>query len=185
MEAVIDKVLYTPEEYFTYCETHEGQFEFVNGEIFEMSGETITANQIAGNIHFYMRGLLQNGSYLFMQNAVKLRVEEEKVFRIPDFFIAKKSGNQHKFATEPLLIVEVVSESSAKMDKTTKLNEYRTIQSLQYYLIVEQETCLVEAYIREGNRWYVEFYDQIDQVILLPYFKAELPVSKIYADVDF
>ncbi len=82
-----------------------------------------------------------------------------------------------KYATEPLLIVEVISESTEKIDRTVKLNEYRSISSLQYYIIVEQNNCFVEIYIREGERWYVEFYEKMDEVIKLTHFDIELPLS--------
>ncbi|WP_229214136.1 Uma2 family endonuclease [Dyadobacter flavalbus] len=131
MEAVAEK-LYTLEEYFTFCESHEGRFEYVNGDIIEIPAKSVAANQIAGNIHFYIRGLLEDQAYLFVQNAVKLQVKEGKVFRIPDFLIFKESGNQIKYATEPVLITEVISVSSEKTDRTTKLNEYLSIPSLQY-----------------------------------------------------
>ncbi|CAG4988855.1 hypothetical protein DYBT9275_00173 [Dyadobacter sp. CECT 9275] len=84
MEAIVEK-LYTLEEYFSFSESHEGRFEFVNGEIVEMSGESVTANQIAGNISYYLRGYLEEQPYIFVQNAVKLQVEAGKIFRIPDF----------------------------------------------------------------------------------------------------
>lgn len=184
MEAVAEK-LYTLEEYLAFCKTHEGRFEFVNGEIIEMLSESVTAGQITGNIHIYLRGLLDDKPYIFVQNAVKLQVQEGKVFRIPDFLIFKESGNKVKYATEPILIVEVISESTAKTDRTTKLNEYRLIPSLQYYLIVEQESCFIEMYIREGERWYVEFYDKLDESISLPYFNVEIPVNRVYKKVVF
>jgi Uma2 family endonuclease len=184
MEAVAEK-LYTLEEYFAFCESHEGRFEFVNGEIIEMSGESVTSNQIAGNIHFYMRGLLEDAPYIFAQNAVKLQVQEGRTFRIPDLMVFKESGNLVKYATEPVLIVEVISESSTHTDRVDKLNEYRLIPSLQYYLIAEQESCQVAAYIREGERWYVEFYDKIEDIIKLPYFGIELPLSAVYKKINF
>lgn len=62
MEAVVER-LYSLEEYFAFCETHEGRFEFVNGEIIEMSGETTTSNRIAGNIHRYLAKVLEDSSY--------------------------------------------------------------------------------------------------------------------------
>ena len=135
MEAVARK-LYTLEEYFAFCEMHEGRFEFINGEIMEMTAESVTASQITGNIHFYLHKLLEDRPYIFVQSAVKLQVKEGRIFRIPDFLIFKESGNKIKYATEPVLIVEVISESTAKTDRTTKLNEYRLLPSLQYYLIV-------------------------------------------------
>ncbi|WP_254562765.1 Uma2 family endonuclease [Dyadobacter diqingensis] len=184
MEAVAEK-LHSLEKYFDFCETHEGRFEFVNGEIIEMSGESVTANQIAGNIHFYIRGLLQDQPFIFIQNSVKIQVREGAVFRIPDFFLFKESGNQIKYATEPLLIVEVISEGTEKIDRIIKLNEYRSLQSLQYYLIVEQDNYFVEIYIREGDRWYVEFYEKMDDVITLTHFNIELPLSAVYKKISF
>jgi Uma2 family endonuclease len=184
MEAVAEK-LHSLEEYFEFCETQEGRFEYVNGEITEMSGESVTANQIAGNIHRYLGSLLEDKPYIFVQNAVKLQVKEGAIFRIPDFFIFKEEGNKIKYATEPLLIVEVISESTEKIDRIIKLNEYRSISSLQYYIIVEQNNCFVEIYIREGDRWYVEFYEKMDEVIKLTHFNIELPLGKIYKKVSF
>lgn len=135
MEAVAER-LYSLEEYFAFCETHEGRFEFVNGEIIEMSGETTTSNRIAGNIHRYLAKTLEDGPYELYQNAVKLRVAE-KIFRIPDFLICEEKGDAIKYTVLPLLIVEVLSESTANVDRGEKLREYSLIPSLQYYLIVE------------------------------------------------
>ena len=132
-----------------------------------------------------MRGKLDEEPYYFVQNAVKLQVKEGKIFRIPDFLIFKETGNQVRYATEPLLIVEVLSDSTAKTDRTTKLNEYRQLPTLQYYLIVEQDSCFVEMYIREGQRWYVEFYDKMDDNISLPYLGVTLPLQSIYKKVLF
>lgn len=184
MDGIAEK-FYTREEYFIFCAMHEGRFEYKNGEIKEIPYDSVQANQIAGNIHIYLRNQLENKPYIFVQSAVKLQVKEEEIFRIPDFLIFKESGNKIKYATEPVLIVEVISESTAKTDRTTKLNEYRLLSSLQYYLIVEQESCFIEIYIREGERWYVEFYDKMDEVISLPYFDVQIPVNSIYKKVNF
>jgi len=184
MEAVAER-LYSLEEYFAFCETHEGRFEFVNGEIIEMSGETTTSNRIAGNIHRYLDKVLEDGKYELYQNAVKLRIEEGKVFRIPDFLICEEQGDAIQYTTLPLLIVEVLSESTAKVDKFDKLREYSRIGSLQYYLIVAQARCSIEVYIREGERWYIEGYDKLEDVIKLSFFDTELPVSAIYKKVVF
>lgn len=184
MEAVAER-LYSLEEYFAFCETHEGRFEFVNGEIIEMAGETTTSNRIAGNIHRYLDRVLEDEHYEFYQNGVKLCVEDGKVFRIPDFLICEEKGDAIRYTTLPLLIVEVLSESTAKVDKFDKPREYSRIPSLQYYLIIEQARCSVEVYIREGERWYVEGYNKLEDVIKLGYFNTELPVSAIYKKVVF
>jgi len=53
------------------------------------------------------------------------------------------------------------------------------------YLIVEQESCFVEIYIREGERWYVEFYDKLDENITLAHFNMSLPLNSIYKKIAF
>lgn len=183
METVTEKG-YTVEEYFAFCEQNVGRFEYVNGEIIEMSGESVAANQIAGNIHFYLRGLLEEQPFIFVQNAVKLQVKGGKAFRIPGFFIFHESGNQKKYATEPIFIVEVLSESSINTDRVTKLAEYTQIPTLQYYLIIEQEECLVEVFNREGKRWYVDFYSDLKETIDLPALNVKLPLSVIYKKIN-
>jgi Uma2 family endonuclease len=184
MEAVAER-LYSLEEYFAFCETHEGRFEFVNGEIIEMSGETTTSNRIAGNIHRYLAKTLEDRPYELYQNAVKLRVEEGKVVRIPDFLVCEEKGDAVRYTTLPLLIVEVLSESTAKTDRVDKLREYSSDPSLQYYLMIEQTKCYVEMYCRDGERWYFELYEKMDDVIKLPYFSADLPLSVVYRKVKF
>lgn len=184
MEAVAER-LYSLEEYFAFCETHEGRFEFVNGEIIEMSGETTTSNRIAGNIHRHLANIADDERYEFYQNSVKLRVEDGKVFRIPDFAICEQKGDAVRYTTLPLLLVEVLSESTAKIDRIDNLREYSSEPSLVYYMMIEQTKCFIEIYIRDGERWYVEFYGKMEDVIRLPYFNAELPLSVIYRKVVF
>jgi len=173
----------TEAEYLTFCEQNEGRFEFVNGELIEMSRESVAANQIAGNIHRYMGNLLEDQPFFFMQNAVKLRVKEGKIFRIPDFFIFHEGGNQKKFATEPVFVVEVLSDSSIQTDRVTKLAEYTQIGSLQYYVIVAQDECLVEVFVREGKRWYVELYSNLNETIDFTLLQVQLPLAVVYKKV--
>jgi len=145
---------------------------------------TVAANQIAGNIHRYLGNLLENQPFIFVQNAVKLQLKNGKAFRIPDFFIFHETGNQKKYATEPIFIVEVLSESSINTDRVTKLAEYTQLPTLEYYLIIEQDECLVEVFNREGKRWYVEFYSDINEHIDLPALNIQLPLSVIYKKVQ-
>ncbi len=180
---VVAEKLNTVQEYFDFCETHEGRYEFIDGEIIEMSGESTIANEIAGNIHFFFRVLLEDKPFKMYQNAVKLMVQEGRKYRIPDFQIIHESGNKVKYATEPILIVEVLSDSTANVDRHIKLAEYSGITSLQYYLIIDQDNCFVEMFVRDGNRWYVEFYTELSESVKLPYFDTQLPLSTIYKKI--
>ncbi|CAG4988860.1 hypothetical protein DYBT9275_00174 [Dyadobacter sp. CECT 9275] len=79
----------------------------------------------------------------------------------------------------------MISKITEKTDRITKLNEYRLLPSLQYYLVAEQESCFVGVYTREGDRWYVEFYEKPEDKIPLPFFGLELPLASIYRKIDF
>lgn len=184
METVAER-LYTLEEYFAFCESHEGRFEFVNGEIIEMSGETTTSNRIAGNIHRYLGNVIGRDRYEFYQNSVKLKIVDGSVVRIPDFMICEEKGDAVRYTTWPLLIIEVLSESTAKIDRVDKRREYSGESSLLYYLMIEQSKCLVEMQVRDGDKWLVEVYEKMEDVIKLPYFNAELPLAEVYRRVVF
>lgn len=81
------------------------------------------------------------------------------------------------------LIVEVLFDSTANVDRHIKLAEYSNIPSLQYYLIIDQDSCFVELFVRDGNRWYVEFYTELNESVKLPYFETQLPLSTIYKKI--
>ncbi|MEI7587527.1 Uma2 family endonuclease [Runella sp.] len=163
MKSVSER-LYTVEEYFAFCEQNTGRFEYVNGKIIEIGKKRSlqsTNFQIISNIKEHFGHLIN-----------------------PDFFFFHESVNQKKQATEPIFIVEVLSESSINTDRVTKLAEYTQIPTLQYYLIIEQEECLVEVFNREGKRWYVDFYSDLKETIDLPALDVKLPLSVIYKKIN-
>ena len=181
----VEEQLYTVEEYFDFCETHEGLYEYVNGEIIEMAGETPIANLIAGNIHYFFRTVLKGRPFLMFQNAVKLMLGKGKVYRIPDMMVIHKEGVETKAVRKPALIVEVLSESSMDTDRRKKLAEYCAIESLQYYLIVSQDMSLIEMYRRVDKKWEFEFYTNLSDSIDLTFFEAFLSLNEIYENVEF
>lgn len=165
MKSLSEK-LYTIEEYFAFCEQNAGLFEYVNGEILEIGKKNKKINQESSS-------------------QIRKNIEEYFGYFInPDFFTFHKTYNQKKQASEPIFIVEVLSESSINTDRVTKLAEYTQIPTLQYYLIIEQEECLVEVFNREGKRWYVDFYSDLKETIDLPALNAQLPLSVIYKKIN-
>jgi Uma2 family endonuclease len=181
----VEEQLYTVDEYFDFCEVHEGLYEYVNGEIIEMAGETPIANLIAGNIHYFFRTVLKGRPFLMFQNAVKLMLGKGKIYRIPDMMVIHKEGVEAKSVKQPALIVEVLSESSMDTDRRKKLAEYCAIDSLQYYLIVSQDMSLIEMYRRVDKKWEFEFYTNLSDNISLSFFETILPLNDVYENVEF
>ncbi len=176
---------YSIAEYFEFCQKWEGRFEFVQGEIVEIESDTLIGNAIAGNVHIFFGRLLNDQSFICFQSSVRVVVEQNNILRIPDFVICDENGDLIQYVINPLLIVEVLADSTTPIDRSDKLREYLLIQSLRYYLLVEQTRCFVELYIRDDERWYVQIYDKMEDVIKLPYFNAELPLYAIYRKVVF
>ncbi|AEI48915.1 Uma2 family endonuclease [Runella slithyformis] len=185
MGTVVEK-LYSVDEYFTLEDKSEVRHEFYYGELIEMPGETTTANLIALNIAFFFKALFrQLKGYAFFAHYVKLMVMNNRVYRYPDLVVIHQKGDQKKYVTDPVLIVEVLSESTENIDRDKKRLEYFGLASLQYYLTIHQDEPIVEIYSRSGKSWQFDFYTSLEDVVRLPFFETEIILSEIFEGVSF
>lgn len=175
----------TLEAYFALEEPMEIRHEFVNGELIEMLGESTSANQIAGNLYVFLRPLLKGTSFKIYSHDIKLLIEHLGNIRYPDLLVIHAAGDHHKYVTQPVLIVEVLSESTEREDAGPKLREYTSIPSLQYYLLVSQDEKLVQVNRRLEKSWAFDFYDQPDDIIEFPEWNARLTLSEVYEGISF
>ena len=84
-----------------------------------------------------------------------------------------------------MVVVEVLSQSSRRIDEGEKRDSYMSIPSLSLYLLVEQESPLVIAYRRTGSGFVREVYDQLDQSIRIEELDISLPLTDIYDGLEF
>lgn len=185
METVAEKK-FSVEEYFALEEKSEIRHEFYYGEIIEMPGETTIANLIALNVAFFFKALFrQLKGYAFFAYDVKLMVMGNKVYRYPDLVVIHQKGDHKKYVTDPVLIVEVLSESTEDIDRDKKRLEYFGLSSLQYYLTIHQDEPIVEIYSRNGKSWQFDFYTDINENVSLPFFDTQLSLQDIFEGVSF
>lgn len=85
----------------------------------------------------------------------------------------------------PVAIIEILSDSTERFDRTKKFAYYRTIPTLQEYILVSQYECWVEQYIRQNNMWSYRAYGEMDQILSFGAVNCELPLSEIYLNVEF
>lgn len=86
----------------------------------------------------------------------------------------------------PRVIFEVLSESTEAYDRGAKFTRYREIESLEEFVLVSQDRPLVEAYTRQsGGTWLLEASSGVDVVAALRALQISLPLSEIYADIQF
>jgi Uma2 family endonuclease len=164
-----DKI-YTVEEYVEHELKSAVRSEFINGQLFEMAGEKDINNEIAGSLYILLTTLLKSLGYFVYNRDVKVKIFGENKYYYPDVFVTKelKNENNKYVKYEPILIIEVVSETTHTTDYVDKYVAYIKIPSLVYYLIIEPETTLVTCFTKgNDNEWSTSKYTSLDDVIKL------------------
>ena len=180
-----------PEEYLTRERAAEERSEYVNGQIFAMSGasrhhEALIMN-LAGEIQPQLkrRGCQAYGSNL------RVWIPAKKSFRYPDVSIvcgepALLPDNHFDTLLNPTIIIEVLSPSTEATDRGTKAEEYRSLPSLQEYLFVAQDRYHVEHYVRQGaQQWLMTEYNELNATITLASVECQLALAEIYYQLVF
>jgi len=183
---LVSEKIYTVEEYFELERKSDVRHEFVHGQLIPMSGESKDANRIALNIFAVWNPILYPQGFDIFLHDVKTRVYESGIYRYPDLVVAPIADDEDTHVvTQPVVIVEVISDGTAGVDRGEKLREYCNIPTLQYYLIIEQDQTLIEMYTRQDDQWIVEFFDASNDHIQLEKLGVDLSLETIYHRIKF
>ncbi len=185
-----DKQYYTPEEYLTLEEKATEKHEYRDGEIALMPGGTINHNQIAGNFYKQFPLKIQNQDYYVYINDVRLWIAQYRIFTYPDVMVIKGKpmyeGKGTSNVTNPLIIVEVLSQSTRDYDRTDKFQYYRSIPEFREYILIDQYRFYVSQYFKqEDGKWIFNDYQGEDSVLKLACDEFEISFQDLYARVDF
>ena len=190
MQEAAKKSKLTHEQYFALEEKSETRHEYYQGEIFNLAGGTVNHNTIVNNfLHHTIEKLRRSNCRIFTMD-VKVRIEAVDLFTYPDILIVYGAPQFYKHRDDtvlnPVLIAEVLSESTKSYDRGDKFYFYRQIPSLKHYLLIDQYSPHVE-YFRLGDdgHWILsEFSDLSDRLeISEPDFS--LTLKEIYQAVSF
>ena len=176
--------LYTVDEYFELEKHSNIRHEFYYGKLIAMPGESKNANEIAGNCYVTFRqSLRKHGFRIFIQD-VRTVVKGNKIYRYPDVVVADEEGDSDTHnIKKPRILVEVISETSKYRDRVTKLQEYSKLPSLEYYIVVDQDTVNVEVYSRKENDWVYQLLENLSDVIDLSVLGTSLSLATIYENI--
>lgn len=173
----------TIEEYLNREEKSKVRHEFIDGQIFAMSGSTEAHNVICGNlfaiIHAHLRG---SGCRAFI-NDMKVHIKTARSFYYPDIMVTCEPFEAKSvFKYHPCLIVEVLSPSTKQVDRREKLVAYRQLGSLHEYLLVHQDRKKIEFYQKvSDNQWDVSTLRGTDELLLQSINKPlTIPLGVIY-----
>lgn len=185
-----DKPLQMSEkEYLTFEEQSDILHEFVNGNVYAMAGSdwkhAMITQSTSSAIYVQLRG---NGCRVSSTD-LRLKVDSKKVsYRYPDIMVICEdlqfSEERTDTITNPTLIVEVLSPSTALEDRNAKMDEYRALSSVQDYVLVSVDEAKVEVYSRQqSGKWLYEAVKGLDAQIELPSVACTLALADIYEQV--
>ena len=170
----------TPQDYFAFEETTPLKHEYLDGAIYAMVGATTRHNVIAGNIFTVLRSRRPRGCEVFISDVkLKIRHAAGEFYYYPDLLVSySQTDRDPLFREQPVLLVEVASPSTERIDRREKLTSYREISSLIEYVIVGQDHRLIEIY-RRRNGWMREVLKP-DEDLVLESVDVTLSQSQIY-----
>lgn len=165
-----------------YSQIPDVKYEYINGEIWAMAGASRNHNVIVGNFFGELHPHLKGAPCKPFTSDWRVKCEQHYYY--PDVVVDCDSLRDKNQAGQPIVIVEVLSESTRETDYTIKLRDYQKIPSLQEYVLVEQDFMAVTVY-RCIDDWKAQTYSQADDLIQLNSIDFAITVAEIYDDVVF
>lgn len=178
---------YTVEEYLELEAQSDVRHEYVAGRVFAMAGSSEAHNVIAGNIFARLRASLRGSGCRAFIFDMKARVEPTDAFYYPDVMATCEEFDAASlFKSRPFLIVEVLSRSTASVDRREKFAAYRQIDSLREYAVVYQDRKRAELHRKdEQGAWQTVILGEQDVLLFksLPTEPLRMTMAEVYEDV--
>ena len=188
--SAIPKTKLTPEEYLEVERKAEYKSEYFDGEIFAMAGAKRNHNKITMNVSGLIWQHLKGKDCESYSNDMRVFVPKTGLYTYPDVVVVcgepKFQDKVFDTLSNPTLLVEVLSESTESYDRGKKFQHYRSIESLQEYVLVSQDEARIEKYLRQGDGfWVLSEAFGLDAKIKLDSLDCEIVLSEVFDKVNF
>jgi len=162
--------------------------EYVNGQVFAMAGGTAAHSVLIARLSRELLDATEDRGCIVSVTELRLRVSHEGFYTYPDLMVI--CGEVHyaddvkDMVTNPVVIVEVLSESTEAYDRGEKFAQYRRVASMQEYLLVSQHTARVEKYLRQPDgTWNYSSVEGTGSAIELVSLGCRLQLDRVYRNV--
>lgn len=187
MSTLTAQTYLTPEEYLTWERKQSFKNEYHNGQIIAMSGASRAHNRITVDITVQLSNQLMDGECEVFAGDMRVRTSPTVSYYYPDVIVVcgEPRFEDDTFDTllNPILVVEVLSPSTAAYDRGEKFEYYKQLASLQEYILVSQDRVRVEHYRRQGTQWTHNTFQYLEDILSLPSIECEVPLHAIYRRV--
>ena len=157
------------------------RYEFDGVQPIAMTGGTVAHSVIGSNLFSALDAWLRDPCRAFRSD---LKIIVANQVRYPDAIVTcSPVADDADIVPNPVVVAEVLSVSTAGVDRTSKAAEYQATSSIQHYLMLEQARAEVLVLSRVGDGWVEERVTGLDAIISLPAVGTSLPMSEIYRRV--
>ncbi len=169
------------------------KYEYYDGDVYAMAGGTSAHGRISRNVLGEVYIALRDKKCEVMNSDTKISLEYKNSYVYPDAMIlcnAEESSTVKGAFTNPIVIIEVLSKSTASYDRGGKFRLYSQIPSLCYYVLIEQSTPQIDVYSRKNHTslWSLQFITGLESNLELIISENEniiIPLTRIYDRVVF
>ncbi|HEV2687650.1 MAG TPA: Uma2 family endonuclease [Bryobacteraceae bacterium] len=178
----------TEEQYLALDRAAEIRSEFLDGEMVAMSGVSMVHARLQWNISTGLDAHLRDHGCEGFGSDFRVRVSS-RMYAYPDVTVVcgkpVLADDRQDILLNPVVLFEVLSPSTEKYDRGVKFQHYRTIESLNEYILVAQEQVLVEQYIRQSdNTWSLRDFQNLDNDLKIDAIGVTLSLQRIYRGVE-
>ncbi len=183
----------TPDEYLAWEREQPIRHEYIDGEVYAMTGGTLPHNDIAVNLTTILRTTLRGTGCKVRMSDAKVRVSAQGPYFYPDVVVS--CDERDRRATEaisyPKLIVEVLSPTTAGFERGDKFKFYRCIPTLEEYVLIDSEKVGIDCYRKSsGGKWELTAYpedaeDKENPILELVSLQFQCPLALVYEEVEF
>lgn len=173
-------------EYLGWETKQADKHEFVDGEVYAMVGVTRRHATVAGNVFRLLGARIDGGPCRAYMSDMKLRVEAANAFFYPDVFVTcdPRDHRADDYMSSAVLVVEVLSPSTAAYDRGDKFAAYRSLTGLREYLLIDPDRKRMECYRRGENDLWVLHEPDAEQSLSLQSVDLRLTLDDVFRLVD-
>ncbi len=180
----------TPEDYLIFERENSERHEYLDGEIYQMAGESLSHSRVCMNLAREVGNKLKGTLCEALSPNMKVRTSNASLFSYPDLTIVCGEPKFHDVKkdvlTNPRVVFEVLSPSTAEYDRTTKFQRYRMgNETLTDYILISQDKCFVEHFRKSANGdWLYHSYAALEDDLKIESIECELRLAEIYDRVE-
>ncbi|MET0650437.1 MAG: Uma2 family endonuclease [Pyrinomonadaceae bacterium] len=183
------KTYLTPEEYLAIERKAEYKNEYLDGEVFAMTGASRRHNLISVNLSAEIHQQLRGRPCESYASDMRVRIPSRRMYTYPDIVIVcdepQFEDDYLDTLLNPTVIIEVLSESTERYDRFKKFGFYRTIESLAEYILVAQYEYRIEQYTKQPDgRWMLSEHRSLEDVVELASVQCTLTLREVYEKVN-